>query len=223
MKRSSVQHPVSKLLFGQISRGVTLVEAMIALTIFTSSAAALGSAYVSMAKHTERNSYAIAALNAVQTVAEQIQLMNYVDIEDDAKLSFDIKLTAWDNVTSKTYVQTFPITWAIDANNNPDLSIFTNIGVHENEPTPIIHGVLYNVAQRNVAQTATIRERKYMPVRVNITREIESLAATQTTLKRVRILLRYQWAIPGRFDATGNPIYSPIKEFRILRSSASSY
>jgi len=197
-----------------LRRAVTLVEGMVALTLFAACAGGLGSAYLHMMKYTMRNSYEVLALSAAQSIIEQIQLLSYDDLEDSSVASFNVQLNGWNNATNNAIVQSVAIPWA------GDTTTFTNVGVNEGGP---VLGVLVDVNQTNLAGTTVLKNRSYMPFRINLTRTVESPAATGTTLRRVRVRLQFQSAIPGRTLPNGTPVYSPTREMRILRSPAISY
>lgn len=208
MKRTLNTRPM------RLRRAVTLVEAMVSLTLFTACAGGLGSAYVQMMKYTMRNSYEVLALSAAQSIMEQVQLLSYDDLEDTTTASFNVQLNGWNNVTNNAIVQSVAIPWAANT------ASFTNIGVNEGGPTL---GILVDVNQTNLAGNTVIKTRAYMPFRINLTRTVESPAATNTTLRRVRVRLQFQSAIPGTMLANGGILYSATREIRILRSPAISY
>ncbi|MGH8021650.1 MAG: hypothetical protein ACREIA_25870, partial [Opitutaceae bacterium] len=72
-------------------------------------------------------------------------------------------------------------------------------------------GILTDAAY--IADSNTIRTQRFMPMQVNLERTVEE------TDNRVRITLRYRWAIPDRKAADGSPIYLS-GELRTIRSTA---
>jgi len=76
-----------------------------------------------------------------------------------------------------------------------DPTVFTDIGPEGNAALGILVDAAYQ-ANGNI-----IRPERYMPFRVNLSRQVEA------TESRVSFVLRYQWAVPDRKGADQTPIY----------------
>jgi hypothetical protein len=97
-----------------------------------------------------------------------------------------------------TSLEDFNLPWATDD------TTFTEIGT-------TAAGILTDAAY--IADSNEIRPERFMRMRLNLQREIES------NQNRVRIVLRYQWEVPDRQGANGDPIYLN-GEIRTVRSTA---
>mgnify|MGYP006213538539 CR=1 FL=1 len=97
-----------------------------------------------------------------------------------------------------TSMNDFSLPWSENS------STYTGIGTTS-------EGILTDAAY--MADSNTIRTQRFMPMRVNLEREIEANS------NRVRIILRYQWAIPDRRAADGSLMYHS-GELRTVRSTA---
>lgn len=177
-------------------RGMTLVEVMVAATLFTLVATGVTSCFIQAMKYSESNLAQGYAQQVAQSIIEQV-------ISVPPNLLFDtnettIAITLPDlNDDNHTSMPQIALPWAADA------TTFTEIG-------PDAEGILTDAAY--VAASNVIRPEKYLRMRINLQREIES------SEHRVKIVLRYQWAAPDRLGAT-TPHYLS-GEIRTIRSKA---
>lgn len=174
--------------------GMTLVEVMVAATLFTVVATGVTSCFIHVLKYSESNLAQSYAHQVAQSIIEQVISVPPSLLADPAETGVDInlpELTAA-NVTTMPRV-TLP--WAADA------TTFTEIG-DESE------GILTDAAY--IAATNVIRPERHLPMRVNLQRIIDA------SEHRVKIVLRYQWAAPER---NGNVRYLS-GEMRTIRSLA---
>jgi hypothetical protein len=175
---------------------MTLVELMVAATLFTAVATGVASCFIQALKYSESNLAQSYAHQVAQSILEQVISVPPTLLFDTAETSVVINLPDLndDNHTSMPQIS---LPWAADA------STYTEVG-------PDAAGILADAAY--VASNNTIRPEKYLPMRINLQREID------TNEHRVRIVLRYQWAAPDRLGAATPQYLSG--EIRTVRSKA---
>ena len=177
-------------------RGMTLVELMVAATLFTVVATGVTSCFIQALKYSESNLAQGYANQVAQSILEQVISVPPNALFDSAESSVTINLPDLNDANHTTMPQ-ISLPWAADA------TTFTEIG-------PDADGILTDAAY--VADSNVIRPDRYLRMRVNLQREIES------TEHRVKIVLRYQWAAPDRLGATAPKYLSG--EIRTIRSKA---
>lgn len=176
---------------------MTLVEIMVSFGIF----AIVAGGVIASLLHTQR----LAASNLSQTYAhataqsiiEEIIRLPPAILADPAETEVAIRVASLTS-TNRTALDEFSLPWATTSTD------FTAIG-------STAEGVLMDAAY--IESSNIIRPERYMLMRLNLQREIESAD------HRVRIVLRYQWAVPDRKSSDGSPLYLS-GEIRTFRSMA---
>lgn len=176
--------------------GMTLVEVMVSVFIFAIAAGAVLASFLMTRKIAISNLAESFAQTTAQSIIEQIIRVSPTILADATQTEVEIKLPT---LTSENYTSmpSYTLPWASDA------TTFTDIGS--------TNGILVDAAY--IAASNTIHPERYMKMKVNLQRTIES------SDNRVRIVLRYQWEIPDRKKADGTPIYL-TGEIRTVRSMA---
>jgi type II secretory pathway pseudopilin PulG len=177
--------------------GMTLVEVMVSFGIFALAATGVVASLIQVQKLSHSNLSQGYAYTAAQSVMEEIIRIPPARLADPDETSVTIKLATL-TASNFTSMSDFTLPWSTNA------SLYSNIGT-----TP--EGILTDAAY--IADSNTIRTRRFMPMRVNLEREIEA------DNNRVRITLRYQWAIPDRKAKDGSLIYHS-GALRTVRSTA---
>jgi prepilin-type N-terminal cleavage/methylation domain-containing protein len=181
----------------------SLIEIIVAMFILAMVATSTIAALVQSQKLAESNlSQAFAEVTA-QSIIEQLVAQPFALLTDPGATSIVIKLPGL-NASNRTTMDDFQLPWA--AND----TTFTAVGA----PDPN-KGVLIDAAY--IRESNTIRPERYLPMRMNLRREI----AESATERRVVLTLRFQWAVPDRRTG-GTPIYLN-GELRTVRSSAESF
>ncbi len=183
--------------------GMTLVEVMVAFSLFTIMAMGTIQALLQTRKMSENNVAQATAAVIAQGIIEQIQLDGYTDITTGPSLP--LKFINTDS-TNLAIVQQFALSWA------PNTTTFTDIGAVDttNSALPVI-GVLLDLDYVNGINV--IRRKNYMKMRVNLTRNVH------TADDNVEIILTYSWQ-PRTGAAFGGYL---TREIRTIRSQAPSY
>ena len=197
--------------------GVTLVEVMIAMGIFMMLSSAIATTLIQLRRQGE-NSVSLALADATaEGLLEQVRRTNYgalSDLSGTSNTSVDL-LFIDVNASNRATVQPYPFTWS------PDDTTFHAIGAMV-DPTVTpdsaiqFRGVLLDVDYKDTLGN-TIRPRRYMPMKINLTRTVNA------NLDAVQVCLRYQWAVPDRVSATGGIVYYPPREIRTIISKMPTY
>lgn len=176
---------------------MTLVEVMVSFGIFAFAATGVVASIVQVRKLAYSNLSQGYAYAAAQSVLEEIIRIPPARLADPDETSVTVKLATLTskNLTSMTDVE---LPWSEGA------TTFTDIGTTS-------EGILTDAAY--IADSNTIRTQRFMRMRVNLERTIED------SNNRVRVTLRYQWAIPDRKAGDGSPLYL-AGELRTIRSTA---
>lgn len=193
------------------SSGMTLVELMIAFTLFSIMSLGAITALLQTRKMSEDNVAQATAGVIAQGIIEQVQLNPYGDIRDVAGTpNLELKFTgaSTNNLAS---IQQYNLPWA------PDTTTFTEIGarVDPSDPTSAIVGVLIDFEYKSEDGLSVIRPARYMKMRVNVVRNVHD------NDDNVEIILTYAWQPPSRVR-TGGDFYV-TREIRAIRSEAPSY
>lgn len=177
---------------------MTLVEVMVAATLFTLVATGVVSCFIHVLKLSESNLAQSYAHQVAQSIMEQVISIPPGRLTDEDETEIQITLPAL-NDDNYTTMPDLVIPWA--AND----TTYTEIG-------PAAEGVLADAAY--VADSNIIRPEKYLRMRVNLQRTIES------SEHRVKIVLRYQWVPPDRRGGSGDGANFLAGEIRTIRSMA---
>lgn len=180
----------------------SLVEVIIAMVILALVATGVIAALVQSMKLSESNLAQSFAEVTAQSVIEQLVAQPYAVLTEVSATGVMIKLPGLD-ASNRITMEDFEIPWATND------TTFTAIGT----PDPA-QGILVDAAY--IRESNTIRPERYLPMRLNLRREI----AASATERRVLLTLRYQWAVPDRRGTS--PIYLS-GELRTVRSSAASF
>jgi prepilin-type N-terminal cleavage/methylation domain-containing protein len=186
------------------SPGFSLIEIIISMLILSMVATGVIAALTQSHKLAESNLAQAFAEVTAQSIVEQLVAQPYAVLTDPAATHMLIKLPGLD-ASNRTTMDDFQLPWA--AND----TTFTAIGTPDTSK-----GILVDAAY--IRESNTIRPERYLPMRMNLRREISSSA----TERRVLLTLRYQWAVPDRRSSSGTPIYLS-GELRTVRSSAASF
>lgn len=186
--------------------GMSLVELMVAFSMFTIMALGALTALIQTRKMSENNVAQATAAVIAQGIIEQIHLSGYANIADDATLPLNFTGPSSGNLSE---IQLFDLTWAANA------TTFTDIGTRANsaDPTSPILGVLIDLDYKN--GSTVIRPRRYMKMQVNLQRNVH------TADDNIEIILTYRWQPPSGNGATTTPYIT--RELRTIRSQAPSY
>lgn len=195
----------------QMSRcsGMSLVELMIAFSLFTLMSLGALRSLLQTRKMSEDNVAQATAAVIAQGIIEQVQLNPYADITDTVGTpNLDLKFTGT-NTNNLASIQQYSLPWASDS------TTFTDIGarVDPTDPTSAVKGVLLDFEYK-AADGTTIRTARYMKMRVNITRSVHD------TDDNVEIILTYSWQPPSRVQNANGFI---TREIRTVRSETPSY
>jgi len=187
-------------------RGMTLVEVMIATSLFTLMALGALATLLQTRRMSENNLAQATAAVIVQGIIEQVHLDGYTTITTDPNLV--LTFTA-PNSSNLSTIQQFSLPWATDA------TTFTEIGIRTDpaDLTSPILGVLIDLDYRN--GSTVIRPARYMKMRVNLQRNVH------TTDDNVEIILTYSWQPPSGNGAASAPYLT--REIRTIRSPAQSF
>lgn len=176
---------------------MTLVEIMVAVGLFALVAGGVISCLIQTLKFSESNLAQSYAQSIAQSIMEQVISNPPSLLCSGTETQVEITLPAL-NSSNYTTMPGLMLPWSTTATS------FTDVG-------PTTQGVLSDAAY--IASAHIIRPERYLRMRVNLQRTVE------TNDNRVRIVLRYQWAIPDRTGAAGAPIYLS-GEIRTVRSMA---
>jgi prepilin-type N-terminal cleavage/methylation domain-containing protein len=187
----------SRRVFRNRKSGMTLIEMTVSFTIFAVAATGVVASLIQARKLSESNLAQGYAHSTAQAVIEEVIRVPPSMLADETLTSIDIKLARLTD-TNCTALEDFTLSWATDD------TTYVEIGTTE-------AGILTDAAY--VADANEIRPERFMRMRLNLQREIE------TDQNRVRIVLRYQWEIPDRRGANGDPIFLD-GEIRTIRSTA---
>lgn len=164
--------------------GMTLVEIMVSVFIFSIAAGAVLAAFLMTRKIAVSNLSESFAQITAQSIIEQIIRIPPTVLADSAQSSVEIKLPTLTS-TNRTSMPSYSLPWASASTD------YTSIGS--------TNGILVDAAY--IAASNTIHPERYMKMKVNLQRTIEN------SENRVRIVLRYQWEIPDRKKTDGTSIY----------------
>jgi prepilin-type N-terminal cleavage/methylation domain-containing protein len=184
--------------------GFSLIEVVVAMFILVLVAAPVVAAVLQSQRLAVSNLAQSYAEVTAQSIIEQLVAQPYTILTDGDAGSIAIKLPGLDSA-NRTTMDDFLIPWA---DNDTD---FTDLGT----PDPS-QGILVDAAY--IRESNTIRPERFMPMRVNLRREM----AGAETEHRVIITLRYQWAVPDRRGPGGAPVFLSGAH-RTVRSSATSF
>jgi len=178
---------------------MTLIEIMVAFTLFAIMASGVAATLVQMRKEAESNISQATAQVIAQGIVEQLQFVPYNALCNAS--SVDLKLIG---VSSGNLadIQTFTVTWASDAT-------YTAIGEVSGGVTK---GVVLDADYKS--GSTTIRPKRYMKMNVNLQRSVDIVNGNAS------VILSYQWQLPDR--NIGAPVFI-TKEIRVIRSQAPSY
>jgi prepilin-type N-terminal cleavage/methylation domain-containing protein len=194
----------------QGSQGLTLVEVMVAVTLFTIMALGSLTALIQARKMSEDNVAQVTAAVIAQGIIEQVHLNPYIAISDTVSSpNLQLKFTGADT-NNLASIQQYELPWATDA------ITFTEIGARSDTSdlsSPIL-GVLIDLDYK--VGTQVIRPGRYMKMRVNIRRTVNS------SDHNVQIVLTYSWRPNSRNPLPTDEIYL-TRELRTVRSEAPSY
>lgn len=176
---------------------MTLVEVMVSFAIFAFAATAVVAGLIQTQKLSMSNLSQSYAQSTAQAVIEEVIRVPPSQLSDPDLTEITIKLAT---LTSSNYtsIDDFTIPWSTSATE------FTEIGTTS-------AGILTDAAY--IADSHTIRPERFMRMQINLQREIEAAN------NRVRITLRYRWAVPDRSNSDGSPIFLS-GETRTIRSTA---
>jgi type II secretory pathway pseudopilin PulG len=190
--------------------GVTLVETLVAMTLFSAMALGSLSALIQTRKMSEDNVAQATAAVIAQGIIEQVQLNPYAAVSDTTSSpNLELKFTGA-NTNNLASIQQYDLPWATNT------TTFTEIGARVNPSdtaSPIL-GVLLDLDYK--VGTTVIRPGRYMKMRVNIRRTVNP------GNDNVEITLTYSWQPPSRNNGAGTETYL-TRELRTIRSQAPSY
>ncbi len=186
--------------------GMTLVEVLVAFTLFMIMAMGILAAMVQTRKISENNAAQAIAVSIAQGIIEQVQLIGYTNLTNDANLPLKFTGQTGANLAG---LQQFSLPWAADATTFTDIGALTD----PTNPASAILGVMLDFDYRNGA--TVVRPARYMKMRVNLQRTLH------TVDDNVEIILTYSWQLPtGNGSATGRYL---TREIRTIRSQAPSF
>lgn len=189
----------------QACAGMTLVEVMMAFSLFAIMALGALVALVQTRKMSENNVAQATAAVIAQGIIEQLQLDSYTDVATGPSLP--LKFINTDS-TNLAIVQNFNLAWATDT------TTFTDIGaVDTTDPSLPVLGVLLDLDYMN--GTNVVRRKAYMKMRVNLRRNVH------TTDDNVELILTYSWQPPSGNGASDARYLT--REIRTIRSTTPSY
>ena len=220
--------------------GATLVEMMVGMVLFALVASGIATSLIQLRKQSENAMCQIMAQSVAEGLLEQIRRAGFSTLSDFSPADVvkpddcpssgteiagltpppsPVPLVTYRSVELKfiavgtgnfAEVQTSNLYWA----NGPDA--FVNVGarVDASDLTSSVLGVVLDMDYRN-ASGQIVRPRRYMPMRVNITRTLNADS------NAVHITLRYQWQQPDR--RAGALVYFPVRELRTVVPKVSTY
>ena len=205
MCASIVSQPRRRLRHRASLAGLTLVEVMVAMSLFAIMALGTLGAMIQSRKMSEGNVAQATAAVIAQGIIEQVQLNGYNTVS--ANPTIPLKFTAVSS-TNLSVIQAFDLPWAADS------TTFTDIGaVDTTAPGLPVLGVLLD--QNYQVGLNVIRPARYMKMRVNLQR------IANTNDDNVEIVLTYSWQPPTSNGQTGAPYLT--RELRTIRSQTPSY
>lgn len=175
---------------------MTLVELMVSATLFTLVAGGVISCFIQAMKYSESNLAQTYAQQVAQSIVEQVISVPPGLLFDPDQTQIQITLPSL-NSSNYTSMPDIVVPWAADS------TTFTEIG-------PSAQGVLADAAY--VASSRIIRPQRYLRMRINLQRELE------LSENRMKVVLRYQWAMPDRLGAPAPQFLNG--EIRTIRSMA---
>lgn len=176
---------------------MTLIEVAVSFAIFAFLATGVVAGIIQARRLSESNLAQSYAHSTAQAVMEEVIRVPPSMLADEALTAIDVKLAQLTDL-NYTSLEDFSLAWAADD------TTFVEIGTTD-------AGILTDAAY--IANSNTIRPERFMRMRLNLQRTIES------NQNRVRIVLRYQWEVPDRKGTNGAPIYLS-GEIRTIRSTA---
>lgn len=186
---------------------MSLVELMVAFSMFTIMALGALTALIQTRKMSENNVAQATAAVIAQGIIEQIHLSGYANVAADATLPLNFAGPRPAGILSE--IQSFNLPWASDS------TTFTDIGTRadSSNPSSPILGVLLDLDYRSGGNV--IRPRRYMPMQVNLQRDVHIAD------DNIAIILTYRWQPPSGNGAANTPYVT--RELRTIRSLAPSY
>lgn len=216
---------------------MNLVELMVGMVIFAFLSIGITTSLLQQRKYSENAMSTVIAQSMAEGILEQIRRTGFATLSDfsqyQATAPDDCPVAGTETATNPalytTYrsveikfigvgannyatVQDFNLYWMANADTYQEVGERTD---PDDLTSPII-GVVLDVDYKNSSNNL-VRQRRYMKMRVNITRSMN------TQKSAVMITLRYQWAIPERRTAAGLPIYFPVREIHTVISKISTY
>lgn len=187
------------------TRGVSLVEVMVAFGLFAILATGIAATLITTRKAAESDIYQAEAQTVAQTIMEQVMLIPYNTLSiATSPPPVELRFMAATS-TGNTEVQTFALAWA--AND----TTYTPVGEVQGGVT---QGILLDVDYINSGQK--LRQKRYMDFRVNLRKDVDNSSG------KVAVILNYRWAVPDRRNSSGGRVYI-TKQIRTVRSETSSY
>jgi type II secretory pathway pseudopilin PulG len=209
MKSMTRSNPKPMRVSGKTA-GLSLIEVMVAFTLFSIMALGSLTALLQTRKMSEDNVAQATAAVIAQGIIEQVHLNPYSAISDTATSpNLELKFTGA-NTNNLASIQQYDLPW------HTDTTTFTEIGarVDPEDVTSTILGVLLDLDYK-VGETV-VRPGRYMKMRVNIQRTVHSGD------DNVEIIVTYQWQPPSRNTMSTDNVYL-TRELRTIRSQAPSY
>jgi hypothetical protein len=179
---------------------MTIIEVVIAITMFAIMAGGIAGTLIQMRKMGESNIRQATAQVIAQGIIEQLQFVPYDTLSMGPSVSIKFVGVTSSNLSS---IQDFTLTWA------PDADTYTAIG-------EVTGGVTKGIVLDADYQSGgvTLRPKRYMRMNVNLRRFITAGTGNMS------VILTYQWELTDR--AGSGPVFI-TKEIRLVRSFAPSY
>lgn len=193
-------------------RGVTLVETMVAIMILTVFSLGIATSLVQLRKQGEVGIYQILAQSTAEGLMEQVRRSSFSDLSDmtgnpPVELMF---INA--NTDNRANVETLSLDWLTDDTTFIEVGALSDPDDPDSEKLGVLMDVDYEDASGNI-----IRRRRYMKMRINLTRSLNA------TVDAVQIVLRYQWQVPDRKGSDGTGVYYAQREIRSVVSKMPTY
>ena len=188
---------------------MTLVEIMVAFTIFTIVAGGVAGTLIQSRKFAEINIYQVTAQTIAQSIIEQVQLMPYAILaEMPVAASTPVPLHFVGASSENTaLMQEFSLRWA------PDEKTFTAVGEVIDTTTK---GVLLDMDYRTDS-AVVVRGKKYMQMQVNLQKKVNDANGN------VVVILTYKWELPNRKSGAIKSLVYETHQLRTVRSQTPSF
>jgi hypothetical protein len=192
--------------------GETLTEVMIAILVFTMVSIGTGASILSARRMGENGICEATARTIAQGIVEQLQFLGYSVLTNKPATGtappVPLKFVAVNGDYAS--IQDFDLPWAEDA----DVNTWTDIGeVQGTGPTRVVKGVVLDFDQKTAIGGSTVRNRRYMAMKVNLQRTIDVIN------DKVEVVLTYQWQPIAR----QGPLAWRTRELRLVKSKVLSY